>query len=101
MAVLVRDEVDGNTKMTETSRAADSVEVGFRVAREIKVDDNVDGLNVDTTSEQIGANEIATISLTEVVENSVSVLLGHLRVDVVARIAELGDFLGEKLYSLC
>ena len=52
-AIVVGDEVDGNTQVAEAARAADSVQVCFRVLGEVKVDDNVDRLNIDTTSEKI------------------------------------------------
>ena len=84
VAVLVGDEVDSNSEMTETSRATDSVKVSFGVSWEVKVDDNVDSLDVDTTSEQVGADQVSAVSLTEVVENAVSVVLSHFGVNIVA-----------------
>ncbi|KAF1760760.1 hypothetical protein GCK72_009010 [Caenorhabditis remanei] len=42
----------------------------------------------------------SVFSLTEVVEYSVSVVLGHLRVNVVAGVSDLCDFLGKKLDTL-
>ena len=41
------------------------------------------------------------MALAEVVEDAVAVLLVHLGVDVEARVAELGDLLGQQLDSLC
>lgn len=35
-------------------------------------------LNVDATSQQIGANQIAAVTLTEIVENAVAMMLRHL-----------------------
>lgn len=49
-AIFVGNEVDGETKVTESSGTTDTVKVGFRVLGEVEVDDNVDGLNVDTAS---------------------------------------------------
>jgi hypothetical protein len=51
--VLVGHEVNGETQMPKTSGTTDSVKIGLRVLREIKVDDDIDSLNVDTTCEQI------------------------------------------------
>lgn len=39
--------------MTEASGSADSVQVGLGHLREVEVDDNVDGLDVDTSGEEI------------------------------------------------
>ena len=47
------------------------------------------------------ADERAAVALAEVVEDAVAVLLVHLGVDVEARVAELGDLLGQQLDSLC
>ena len=37
--------------MSESSTSADTMEISFCVLGEVKIDDDVDGLNVDTTSE--------------------------------------------------
>lgn len=39
--------------MTESSGSADSVQVGLGHLWEVEVDDNVDGLDVDTSGEEI------------------------------------------------
>lgn len=51
--------------MSITARTTDAVQVSLCTLREIKIDDNVDGLNVDTTSEQVTANKATTIALEE------------------------------------
>lgn len=51
--IIPVDQVDGKTKVTETSRPTDTMEVGLGVLGEVKIDDDVDGLNVDTTSEKV------------------------------------------------
>lgn len=51
--ILVGDEVDGESEVAVTSRTSDSVKVRLGVLGEIKVDDDVDGLDVDTTGEEI------------------------------------------------
>ena len=43
--------------MSVASRPTDSVQVGLSVFREVKVDDDVDGLDVDTASEEICEGE--------------------------------------------
>ena len=71
------------------------MQVGLGHFREVEVYDHVDGLDINTTSEQVRADQVTAGSVSEVVEDSVSVLLTHLGVDVEARVAEIGDLLGE------
>lgn len=52
-AVLPVDQIDGQTKMTESPGAANAVEVRLGILWEIEVDDHVDSLNIDTTGQQI------------------------------------------------
>lgn len=91
------DQVDGETKVSETTGATNTVEVGLGVLGEIEVDDNVDGLNINTTGQQIGTNEVTAVAGAEVVEDAVTVLLEHASVRVEARVAKFGNLLGEKL----
>ena len=53
-----------------------------------------------TPGEEIGADEIAAVALSEVVEDSIAVRLAHLRVDVVAAVADLRDLLRQQLHAL-
>jgi hypothetical protein len=68
--------------MSETATSTDSMEISFCVFGEIEIDDNVDGLDVDTTGEEIGTDEIATDSLTEIVEDAITMSLKHFGVRV-------------------
>jgi len=52
-AVLIRDEIDGNTEMTKSTATANSVEVGLGVLGEIEVDDDIDSLDIDTTRQEV------------------------------------------------
>lgn len=52
-SVVIGDEIDGNTQVAESSGSADSVQVGLGHLGEVEVDDNVDGLDVDTSGEEI------------------------------------------------
>lgn len=67
--VILRDEVDGNTKMTESTRSSDSMEVGLSVLGEIEVDDDVNGLDIDTSCENIGAHQASCFTIFEVMED--------------------------------
>lgn len=93
--ILVRDQVDRDTEVTETSRATDAVKVGLRHAREVEINDDVDRLHVDTSCKEIGTDQIAAETCAEVVEHAVAMRLRHARVYVVAAVAQLRYLLGE------
>lgn len=78
--------------MSKSSTSANTVEVSISRAREIKVDDHIEGLDVNTSSEYISTDKETTFSLAEVVENAVSILLAHLSMDVETREAKARDF---------
>ena len=86
--------------MSVSSRTTDSMKISLGVLREVKVDNYVDGLNINTAGEKIRANEIPTYAIAEIVEDTVSILLDHFSVGVEAGVAKLGDFFGEKLDSI-
>jgi len=94
--VIPVDQVNSQTKVTESSGTTDAMEVGFGILGEIKIDYNVDGLNIDTTGEEIGADEIAAHPVPEIVEDTVAMVLQHLRMTVEAGIAQLSDLLSEQ-----
>jgi len=98
--VIVGDEVDGHAQVTKSSTATDPVKVSLGHLGEVEVDDDVDGLDVNTPGEEIAADKVPAEASSEVVEDPVTVSLGHLGVDVVAGVAELGDLLGQELHSL-
>jgi hypothetical protein len=45
--------------MSKAARSADSVQVGLCHFGEVEVDDDVDCLDVDTSSEQVGRHQVA------------------------------------------
>ena len=51
--VVESDEVYGHAEVTKSSGSSDSVQICFGHFGKIEVDDDVDGLDVDTASEQI------------------------------------------------
>lgn len=95
------DQVNSETKVTETTRTTNTVQIGLRILGEIKVDDDVDRLNIDTSGQQIRANEVAAHAIAEVVEHAVTVLLKHASVRVEARVAQLSDLFREQLHTVC
>ena len=56
--------------MTESAWASDSVEVGLRVLGEVEVDNDVDGSDVDSSCEEISADQAAGFSVLKVMVDS-------------------------------
>ncbi|KAG5459975.1 MAG: hypothetical protein BJ554DRAFT_8041, partial [Olpidium bornovanus] len=52
-AVIVRDEVDGQAEVPEAAGTADAVQVCLSILGKVKVDDNVDSLDIDTAGKKI------------------------------------------------
>ncbi len=77
------------------------MKISLRILGEIKVDDNIYRLNIDTTCEKIGADKITADTIAEIVEDTVTIMLQHLSVGVETRVSELGDLLCKKLDSVC
>lgn len=63
--VLVGDESDGQSLGSETSGTSDSVKVRVRILWHIVVEDDVDTLNVHSTSEQISGDENSLLEVLE------------------------------------
>ena len=76
------------------------MQVSFRVARKVEIDDHIDSLDVDSASQKIRANKVAAMALAKFMENPVAMMLGHFRVDIVARIAKFGYFFGQQFNAL-
>lgn len=68
--------------MAESTGTTDTMKVCFGVLWEVEVDNDVDGLNVDTACEKVRAYEVATDTLSEVVEDTIPMRLEHLRVRI-------------------
>ena len=100
-SILIGDKVDCETEMSKPTRTADTVKISLRVLREIEIDNDVDGLDIDTTGKEVRTDEVAANTVTEVMEYAVTMRLEHLSMRVEARITKLSDFLGEKLDTIC
>ena len=83
-AIIPVDQVDGQTKMAVATRSTNAVKIGLGVLGEVKVDDDVHRLDIDTTGEQIGTDQVPANAIAEIVEDTVSGLLGHLGMTVKA-----------------
>jgi len=83
-AILVCDQVDSQTQVTKATATTDTMKIGFGVFGKVKVDNDVNGLDIDTTGQQVGADQVSADTVPEIVENSVTVGLKHLCVRVEA-----------------
>ena len=86
--------------MTKTTGTANTVEISLRVLREIKVDHDINGLDINATSEEVRANEITAYAIAEIMEDTITVRLEHFGVRIETRIAEFGDFFSEELNAV-
>ena len=99
-AVIPVDEVDSKTKVTKSARTTNTMKVGLSVLGEVKIDNYVDSLDIDTASQEVRTDEVAADTIPEVVENTISVMLQHLRMRVETRVAELCNLLCKQLHPV-
>jgi len=76
------------------------MEIGLCVLWKVKIDDNVDSLDIDTTRQQIRADQVSANAISEVVEDAVTVRLQHLCVRIEARVSELGNLFSQELHTV-
>jgi len=84
----------------ESTGTANAVQIGFRILGKIEVDHDVDRLDIDTTCQQVRADQVATHAVAEIVEHAVPVLLKHPGVRVKARVSQLGNLFRQKLHTV-
>jgi hypothetical protein len=83
-AIIPVDKVDCEAQVSKSTRTADTVKVSFGVLGEIKVYDHVDCLDIDTSSQQIRAYEVAANAVSEIMENAIAMLLEHASMRIEA-----------------
>ena len=54
-----RDEIDRQAKVTEAARSTNTMQIRLTIPGKIKIDDHIHGLNINATSKQVTANEVA------------------------------------------
>lgn len=94
------DQANRQPEMAKPPRPTNSVQVRLRRPREVKVDDDIDGLHVNATRAEVRGDEVPAVPVPELVEHLVSVLLGHPGMDVERRVPHLRDRLCEPLDPL-
>jgi hypothetical protein len=65
LVILVADEGDRKTLGTETTSTTDTVQVGVSISGKIVVDSQVDTLDIDTTTEDVGGDTDTLVELLE------------------------------------
>jgi len=81
MILRAADEADSQTLCTESSSSSDSVEIGVRILRHVKVEDHIDLLNVNSSAEDISSNHDPVLELLEVIISLNSLFLRKFSVD--------------------
>jgi len=67
--VILTDEVDRQTEVTEPAWATNPVQIRVRLPREIEVDHDIHRHDIDTTREHVRRDEAASFSSLEIMEN--------------------------------
>jgi hypothetical protein len=67
--VIVSDKVDCQTITTKPATSTNPVKISFRIPGVVKVNNDVDGHNVDTSSEEISADKASRVSILEIMVN--------------------------------
>ena len=68
--IVFGNKVDGETKVTESARTPNPVEVGVGGAWEVEVDDDVHRHDVDASREEVSTHKASSLSIAEVMVNS-------------------------------
>lgn len=69
LLVVDGDEVDGEPDLAEAATAADPVQVGRGILGEVEVNDDVDTGHIDSSGDQVGADESLELSPPEALED--------------------------------
>ena len=85
--------------MPKTPWSTNSMQIRLRIPGEIEVDDDIDSLDIDASGAEIRRDEAPALTLSETVENVITLLLTHFGVDEIAWVSKLDDFLSEELDS--
>mmetsp|Transcript_2510 Transcript_2510/g.4648 ORF Transcript_2510/g.4648 Transcript_2510/m.4648 type:complete len:205 (-) Transcript_2510:386-1000(-) len=100
MAIIICDQVHCQSQVTKPSRSSNAVQVRLGILGEVKINDNIYALNIDTAREEIGSNKVAGSPIAEFVEDPVAICLLHFGMYVEAGVSKLRDFLGEELNAI-
>lgn len=71
--ILVRDQVNCQSEMPKSPGSANSMQISLTILWEVEINDDVNGLNVYASSEEIRADEISAHAVPEIVEHAITV----------------------------
>ena len=86
--------------MSKSARSANSMQIGLAHLWKIEVNDHIDRLYVNASREQVRADQVTASAITEIMEDAITMVLTHTRMNIEARVAQVGDLLGEELNPL-
>jgi len=78
--IIGHNEVDCHSLSSETSRSTNSMDILFLAYGEIVIDNQVNLLNIDTSSKKISGNENSGTSSSKFFHNEISLVLLHISV---------------------
>lgn len=96
-AILPIDQIYGHTQMSITSRSTNTMKICLRVLRKVEIDHHIDGLDIDSTSQEIRTNKVAANTVAKVMEYPITIVLQHLSMRVEAGVSQFSDFLSQQL----
>lgn len=70
LLVIFGDKVDSKTKMTESTRPTNSMQICLSIPWEIEVDNDIDRQDIDTSSENICAYQTTGFTIFEIMIDS-------------------------------
>lgn len=97
--IVFCDEIDSQSQVSKSPASSDSVQISLTGLWEIKIDNDVHALNIDSSGKEIRTDQTSTVSITEIVENLVSIVLGHFCMNIVACVSQFDDLLSQQFYS--
>ena len=86
--------------MPETTGPSDTVKVCFRIFGKVEIDNDVHGLDINASREEVRTDEVPTYAVAEIVEYAIAMRLKHFSVRVETGVAKLRDLLGQQLDSI-
>jgi len=100
LGVLRADEIDGRSLTTEPTGSSDSVDVVLFSLRQLKVDDELYLLDINTSSKDVGGDEDSDGSLSELLHDNVTLGLVHIAHHGVDGVLVLSHESGKLLNTL-
>ena len=100
MSIFIGNQIHCQSQVTEPPRSSNTMEVGLCILGEVKVNDNIDTLNINSTCKEIRCDKVTSGTIAKFMKDSITIGLLHLGMDVVAGVAKLGNFLGEEFDSV-